>query len=353
MNFLDRKKMNLPTTNVADLFEDYGNAATARSIEGKLMRFSKGDYSTGQEAEEIPLGKRFIARMDMFKLGYVYWQNNLPVEEWMGLLAEGFVPPKRSELGNLDKALWERDSKGQPRDPCQYTNHLILDEAESGELYTFATNSRGGTSAMGELCKTYGKHIREHPDEDPVIDRPEDIEAFLRKWDRPDRAAYFCTATVQAGAMTRSKATLAELNGLHIDIDFKSITISAEEAERKLQQLMLLPSKVVASGGGLHAYWLFKEALPATPENIERVEGLLQLLADHLGGDPACAEASRLMRLPGSHNTKDGRLDRSPDHHRPAAALRDRRAYRMAGGGVTGNLSGGRRRQWRQRRRFR
>ena len=136
--------------------------------------------------------------------------------------------------------------------------------------------------------------------------RPEDIEAFLRKWDRPDRAAYFCTATVQAGAMTRSKATLAELNGLHIDIDFKSITISAEEAERKLQQLMLLPSKVVASGGGLHAYWLFKEALPATPENIERVEGLLQLLADHLGGDPACAEASRLMRLPGSHNTKDG-----------------------------------------------
>ena len=136
--------------------------------------------------------------------------------------------------------------------------------------------------------------------------QPEDIEAFLRKWDRPDRAAYFCTATVQAGATTRSKATLAELNGLHIDIDFKSITISAEEAEHKLQQLMLLPSKVVASGGGLHAYWLFKEALPATPEHIERVEGLLQLLADHLGGDPACAEASRLMRLPGSHNTKDG-----------------------------------------------
>ena len=41
-------------------------------------------------------------------------------------------------------------------------------------------------------------------------------------------------------------------------------------------------------------------------ENIERVEALLRLLADHLAGDPACAEASRLMRLPGSHNTKDG-----------------------------------------------
>jgi hypothetical protein len=46
--------------------------------------------------------------------------------------------------------------------------------------------------------------------------------------------------------------------------------------------------------------------LPATAENIEHVEALMKLLADHLGGDPACAEASPLMRLPGSHNTKDG-----------------------------------------------
>ena len=132
------------------------------------------------------------------------------------------------------------------------------------------------------------------------------IEAFLRKWDRKNRATYFAVSTVRPGATTRSKATLAELNGLHVDIDFKSIAITAEEAECKLQEVMHLPSKIVHSGGGLHGYWLFKEALPATTENIERVEGLLRLLADHLGGDPACAEASRLMRLPGSHNTKAG-----------------------------------------------
>ena len=121
-----------------------------------------------------------------------------------------------------------------------------------------------------------------------------------------NRATYFAVSTVRPGATTRSKATLAELNGLHVDIDFKSIAITAEEAECKLQEVMHLPSKIVHSGGGLHGYWLFKEALPATTENIERVEGLLRLLADHLGGDPACAEASRLMRLPGSHNTKAG-----------------------------------------------
>ena len=75
----------------------------------------------------------------------------------------------------------------------------------------------------------------------------------------PGPGAYFCTATVQAGATKRSKATMAELNGLHIDIDFKSIAIGAEETERELRRLILLPSKVVASGGGLHAYWLFRK----------------------------------------------------------------------------------------------
>jgi hypothetical protein len=49
----------------------------------------------------------------------------------------------------------------------------------------------------------------------------------------------------------------------------------------------------------------FRESLLATTENIERVEALLRLLADHLAGDPRCAEASRLMRLPGSHNSKE------------------------------------------------
>jgi RecA-family ATPase len=137
--------------------------------------------------------------------------------------------------------------------------------------------------------------------------QPDHIEAFLKKWDRKDRALYFCTATLHLGATTRSKQTLAELNGLHCDIDFKSVANAGPaEIERRLRETMHLPSYVVLSGNGLHAYWLFHEGLLATPENVERIEALLRLLADHLAGDPQCAEASRLMRLPGSHNTKDG-----------------------------------------------
>jgi hypothetical protein len=158
------------------------------------------------------------------------------------------------------------------------------------------------------ICSLANADARDRePGERHVATRePVHIEAFLRKWDRKDRALYFAVATVKPGSTTRSKATLAELNALHVDIDTKSITIGIDEAEQKLREVMHLPSKVVASGGGLHAYWLFKEAVSATPENITRIETVLRLLADHLGGDLACAEASHLMRLPGSHNTKNG-----------------------------------------------
>lgn len=91
---------------------------------------------------------------------------------------------------------------------------------------------------------------------------------------------------------------------MHVDIDFRSVESTPEDIERALRQVQLLPSKVVASGGGLHAYWLFKEALEASQKNIHAVEMLLGLLANHLGGDPNVCHVASLMRLVGTHNTK-------------------------------------------------
>src|SRR5262249_45214979 len=41
-----------------------------------------------------------------------------------------------------------------------------------------------------------------------------------------------------------------------------------------------------------------------TPELVAQVEGALRKIADIVGGDPAVCEVARLMRVPGSHNTK-------------------------------------------------
>ena len=57
------------------------------------------------------------------------------------------------------------------------------------------------------------------------------------------------------------------------------------------------------SGNGLHPYW-FIQAAP--PELSERVEAALKKLCWALAGDPAVCEVARVMRLPGSHNSKNG-----------------------------------------------
>lgn len=132
------------------------------------------------------------------------------------------------------------------------------------------------------------------------------IEQFIEQWDQKDRAIYFCVSTIKTGKQQRSKETLAELTGLHSDIDFKGVDATPAEVEKTLRQLQLPPSCINFSGHGYHAYWLFREALAATPENIARVEAALRRLANHLAGDPSVCEVARLMRLPGTHNSKNG-----------------------------------------------
>jgi hypothetical protein len=64
---------------------------------------------------------------------------------------------------------------------------------------------------------------------------------------------------------------------------------------------------IVASGHGYHAYWQFKEAIDAAPGKAQGdFEEALKLLCAYVGADGGTCDASRLLRLPGSHNTKNG-----------------------------------------------
>jgi AAA domain len=131
------------------------------------------------------------------------------------------------------------------------------------------------------------------------------INAFAQKWDRPGRALYFCVSTVQAGK-ARAKKNLQELTGLHADIDFRDIEGGSETVVRAIEGLKISPSMTVSSGNGLHLYYLFRESLAAEKDSIAVVEGLLRKLCQVVAGDPAVCEVARLMRLPGTHNSKGG-----------------------------------------------
>jgi hypothetical protein len=148
------------------------------------------------------------------------------------------------------------------------------------------------------------------PTERHVATRDTDeVTAFISKWDRPKRGAFFCVSTIRSG-MNRNKENVAEICVLHSDIDFKDVVDDADTILRRLGQLPLPPSAIVNSGHGLHVYWRLKEALVINivdgVETIERVEAALKLLADLCGGDMRVTEVARLMRLPQTHNSKNG-----------------------------------------------
>lgn len=129
-----------------------------------------------------------------------------------------------------------------------------------------------------------------------------DITKFIAKWDQPERGLFFCVGTLKSAK--RLKENVAEIAFLHADIDLKDVLDSLSDVLRKLGQLRLPPSIIVKSGNGVHAYWLFKEAMER--DHFDRIEDALRLLADTVGGDTSVCEVARLMRMPGSHNTKQG-----------------------------------------------
>jgi hypothetical protein len=152
-----------------DPYLAYADAYAPRFIVGKLLKFSKGDYTAGEADETVALGKKLIAALDEMLVGWVRWEAGKPTNHIMTRVEEGKQPPKREQLGDNDPIVWELDSSRQPRDPWQWTNYVpMLDEQH--ELYTFTTSSRGGASALGSLLRQYSRHRRLHPNEYPVIE---------------------------------------------------------------------------------------------------------------------------------------------------------------------------------------
>lgn len=102
---------------------------------------------------------------------------------------------------------------------------------------------------------------------------------------------YFHVATLKNGVKHRKarKQDVLESPMLHVDID-------SEDALDRLRTFSPVPTAVVWSGNGAHAYWMLSD--PISPERAEKLNLSLatRLKADH------CHNADRIMRLPGTLN---------------------------------------------------
>jgi hypothetical protein len=162
-----QRNENLPVAAKSNPFLKAAAAIKTNSILGERLKFIKGDYIV--EDKELAPGTEVIIHMDSLIQGYVKWEDELPVEEVMGLVVEGFEMPDRDSLGDTDETKWEtKPGNKKPTDPWSLTHQVAFKNVETGELYTFAISSWGGKKCFEMLLKKYGGAMSQHEGEWPV-----------------------------------------------------------------------------------------------------------------------------------------------------------------------------------------
>jgi hypothetical protein len=144
------------------------------------------------------------------------------------------------------------------------------------------------------------------PERSPVdarisVTNPSAIERFVA--DYAERNLYFGVAARRTRRNGRLE-NCAALAALFSEIDFKDYGGDVDAARQKLATFSLLPSAVIASGGGLHCYWFLDQPLALQDGGAARAKRLLRALTRAVGGDLAAAEPVRVLRLPGTKNFK-------------------------------------------------
>lgn len=139
---------------------------------------------------------------------------------------------------------------------------------------------------------------------------PNVFDSFCRKHDMPGTGTYFGVCTRgdwknARGELSGGKDNVVECPALWVDIDCAKAGIPGKAALDALSYLPFPPSIIINSGGGLHAYWVLEEALDVSDGHYAMAEAALRQLSLVLAGDMACAEIARIMRLPGTANSKD------------------------------------------------
>jgi hypothetical protein len=140
------------------MFSRFAAGVSHRSLVGTLLKYTKGRWVTGDGKTSVPSTTTFVAIMDSLTSGWLKWGDGKPVDAKMGLVADGFEPPRRDELDDLDSTKWEIAEDGSRTDPWQLTLLLVLVSANgSREIHTFSTTSVGGKNAIADLCDAHAQ----------------------------------------------------------------------------------------------------------------------------------------------------------------------------------------------------
>jgi hypothetical protein len=156
----------------------------------------------------------------------------------------------------------------------------------------------------GMYCVAELSSNKEHQYEETL----EDLQAPINAWHSADKDVYFALSTfAEAGKRTADNARF--IRALFIDMDGyaskKDAATSLGAFLEKTGMAALGSPYIVGSGGGLHVYWPFEEAVDIVSwkplaENFKRLCKQERLAIDMT----VTADASRVLRVPGTTNFK-------------------------------------------------
>ena len=146
-------------------------AAHGVGMSGTFFKFAKdGRFRKSTDDEEVPEGTQFVVIYDQIQGGWIkFMGKGNPPERKQGNIFDGFVPPNRESLGDLDQNEWEVGLSGRPADPWQFQLLLPLQNVETGELFVFNTSSVTGRRAVDSLIQACGRMQRAEPNDYPII----------------------------------------------------------------------------------------------------------------------------------------------------------------------------------------
>ena len=120
--------------------------------------------------------------------------------------------------------------------------------------------------------------------------------AWLHYQNQSGSNVYVAANPLRTGSRRRTKESIAEVRHLYIDID-----VDGEERIGALQATDAVPVPTVilsTSAGKFQALWKVKGF------DFDQQENTLKLLAIAFGGDSACTDRNRVLRVPGFRNCK-------------------------------------------------
>ncbi len=168
LNLTVNNGAGLPAVTGVDPFEAHGEKLAAQL--GQFLSFDKGYWLYGQDKNKLPNGTKLAANLEGLQTGWRRWFGGKVTDELMDPLVAQQPRRIRSELGDNDPALWERDERSQqPRDPWVETEVLQMVDGQ-GEAYIYSASSKGGRNAIGNLCKLYGQERRQRPGMVPIVE---------------------------------------------------------------------------------------------------------------------------------------------------------------------------------------